>query len=225
MAWHWVQAIGTVMRMRDGNREVYRPGDWLQVQSRDLLRYQAEGKIRTPAEILKGTFDFMNAGVLRVGATPPPVLPLGDYGLKQDASEYPALPWRYTLLTARAVVSVQNAALGFLRVEERTGYDAWELAAQLQNDYPMAEERGTPEERALTLATLGDLRLPLYDTTLLWVRRTEATLDLIGAWTEELRSGADRDQSFLRALYTRRVLVATLPPAWVGASLVPEMRR
>lgn len=67
MAWHWVQAIGTVMRMRDGNREVYRHGDWLQVQSRDLLRYQAEGKIRTPAEILKGTFDFMNAGVLRGG--------------------------------------------------------------------------------------------------------------------------------------------------------------
>lgn len=223
MAWHWVQAIGTVMRMRDGNREVYRPGDWLQVQSRDLLRYQAEGKIRTPAEILKGTFDFMNAGVLRVGTPPPPVLPLGDYGLKQDAGEYPVLPWRYTLLTTRATVSAQNAALGFLRIEAQEGWDAFEMAAQLKSGYPLAEATGTPEERALTLATLGDLRIPMYDTSLLWVRRTEATLDLIGAWAEELRRGADRDHAFLRVLYTRHVLLATLPPEWVGAEMRPQL--
>ena len=117
------------------------------------------------------------------------------------------------------------AALGFLRIEAHDGYDAFEMAAQLKSGYPLAESAGTPEERALTLATLGDLRIPLYDTSLLWVRRTEATLDLIGAWTEELKAGADRDQAFLRALYTRRVLLATLPPEWVGASLVPEMRR
>lgn len=221
MAWHWVKAVRVIKRERDGVRETFQPGDWLQVQPRDLLRYQAEGKIKTPGDILKATFDFSHAGVLRLGNTP--ILPLGDFGLQQEAGDYPALPWEYTLITARMAVNVQNAALGFLRVEERTGYDAWELAAQLKSGYPLAESAGTPEERALTLATLGDLRIPLYDTSLLWVRRTEATLDLIGAWTEELKAGADRDQAFLRALYTRRVLLATLPPEWVGAQVCPQI--
>jgi hypothetical protein len=221
MAWHWVKATKVIKRERDGVRETFQPGDWLQVQPRDLLRYQAEGKIKTPGDILKATFDFSHAGVLRLGNTP--ILPLGDFGLQQEAGDYPALPWKYTLITARMAVNVQNAALGFLRVEERTGYDAWELAAQLKSGYPLAESAGTPEERALTLATLGDLRIPMYDTSLLWVRRTEATLDLIGAWTEELKAGADRDQAFLRALYTRRVLLATLPPEWVGAQVCPQI--
>ena len=63
----------------------------------------------------------------------------------------------------------------------------------------------------------------MYDTSLLWVRRTEATLDLIGAWAEELRHRADRDHAFLRALYTRSVLLATLPPEWVGAQVCPAL--
>lgn len=221
MAWHWVKAVRVIKRERDGVRETFQPGDWLQVQPRDLLRYQAEGKIKTPGDILKATFDFSHAGVLRLGNTH--ILPLGDFGISQEAGDYPALPWKYTLITARMAVNVQNAALGFLRIEAHDGYDAFEMAAQLKSGYPLAESAGTPEERALTLATLGDLRIPMYDTSLLWVRRTEATLDLIGAWTEELKAGADRDQAFLRALYTRRVLLATLPPEWVGAQVCPQI--
>ncbi len=221
MAWHWVKAVRAIKRERDGVRETFQPGDWLQVQPRDLLRYQAEGKIQTPSEILKATFDFSHAGILRLCKAP--ILPLGDFGISQEAGDFPELPWKYTLITARLAVNAQNAALGFLRIEAQEGWDAFEMAAQLKSGYPLAESAGTPEERALTLATLGDLRIPMYDTSLLWVRRTEATLDLIGAWTEELRHGADRDHAFLRALYTRRVLLATLPPEWVGAEMRPQL--
>jgi len=221
MAWHWVKAVKAIKRERDGVRETFQPGDWLQVQPRDLLRYQAEGKIQTPSEILKATFDFSHAGILRLCKAP--ILPLGDFGISQEAGDYPALPWKYTLITMRLAVNAQNAALGFLRIEAQEGWDAFEMAAQLKSGYPLAESAGTPEERALTLATLGDLRIPMYDTSLLWVRRTEATLDLIGAWTEELKAGADRDHAFLRVLYTRHVLLATLPPEWAGAEMRPQL--
>ena len=81
MAWHWVQAIGTVMRMRDGNREVYRPGDWLQVQSRDLLRYQAEGKGYSFVEVLSmcptGWGVEPREGAAWVGEAMVPWFPLG----------------------------------------------------------------------------------------------------------------------------------------------------
>jgi len=222
MAKHWVQACTVLTRVtEDAQRVTYQPGDWFECRNVELLTLQACGKIRTVPEILRATFDFTHAEILwrgpqqRVGA-------LDEYGIRERVALEPAdlrLEQRYTLIARPgAVIAPNSAALGFLRIEERTGYDAWEGAGCLMACLRLANAYGSAEEQASTLAALGDLRVPLYDTKLLWMRKTEATEDLLAAWSAELADGADEAHAFARALYARRVLWFTLPPNWVGAA-------
>lgn len=209
----WVKCIKQVADWSAGKRKVLQPGDWLQVAADEALRLVATGQALTAASELQRTFDFTQTGLLFWGGAP--VAAPDDLALTARSADFPALPWDYTLLATRPTASM-TAALGFLHLKATCGGTAWELAAQLLPDLPLASARGPETARAATLAALGDLRLPVYDTGLLWVRRTPATLDLVAAWTAELQAGADAEHAFLRVLYTRRVLLKTLPPAWVG---------
>lgn len=225
MANHWVQARQVLTRMTEaGQRVTYQPGDWFECRNAELLRLQAERKIHTvPPDILRATFDFAQAEILWRGA-PAVAGILGAYGIAERVAVTPAdlrLERAYTLLAVPgAVVAPTTAALGFLRVEARDDYDAWEGAGCLMDGQPLARDYGSAVEQARTLAAVGDLRLPLYDTGLLWLRRTPATAELVTAWAAELADGADPAHAFARALYTRRVLWFTLPARWVGASPV-----
>jgi hypothetical protein len=222
MGKHWVQARVVIHRYADdGTYKTYQAGDWFEVRNQELLQLQAAHQINTTAEILKATFDFTQCGVLWRGA-PGHTAALDVYGIASRTTSTLDLPWFYTLLALPAtVLSAQNIALGFLRVEDVADWENWEIAACLQSGLPLAADRSTDAERAATLAAVGDLRIPLYATGCLWVRRTVTTAALLAAWDAELRAGADPDQAFVRALYTRRVRVCTLPPDWVGATPGP----
>lgn len=222
MAKHWVQARTVLTRVtEDAQRVTYQPGDWFECRNVELLTLQASGKIRTVPEILRAMFDFTHTEILwrgpqqRAGT-------MSEYGIHERVALEPAdlrLEQRYTLIARPgAVITPNSAALGFLRIEERAGYDAWEGAGCLMAGLRLANTYGSAEEQAHTLAALGDLRVPLYDTKLLWMRKTEATEDLLAAWSEELADGADEAHAFARALYARRVLWFTLPPDWVGTA-------
>ena len=237
MGKHWVQAQAPFSRFDEaGILKVYQPGDWFEVRNQELLRLQAEGKVRTTREILSATFDFSACGVLWRGDTNwdgltdsmrelavrgshHTITQMREYGIAVQFSNTISLPWEYTLLACAPVtVTTQNIALGFVRIEKGAEWETWELAAQLADGLPLAEARGTDEERAATLEAIGDLRIPLYETSLLWVRKTKTTQALIDAWAAELAAGADEQHALARALYTRRVKMCTLPPRWVGAS-------
>ena len=222
MAKHWVQACTALTRVtEDGQRVTYQPGDWFECRNVELLTLQACGKIRTVPEILRAMFDFTHTEILwrgpqqRAGT-------MSEYGIHERVALEPAdlrLEQRYTLIARPgAVITPNSAALGFLRIEERAGYDAWEGAGCLMAGLRLANTYGSAEEQAHTLAALGDLRVPLYDTKLLWMRKTDATENLLAAWSEELADGADEAHAFARALYARRVLWFTLPPDWVGTA-------
>ncbi len=222
MAKHWVQARTVLTRVtEDAQRVTYQPGDWFECRNVELLTLQASGKIRTVPEILRAMFDFTHTEILwrgpqqRAGT-------MSEYGIHERVALEPAdlrLEQRYTLIARPgAVITPNSAALGFLRIEERAGYDAWEGAGCLMAGLRLANTYGSAEEQAHTLAALGDLRVPLYDTKLLWMRKTDATENLLAAWSEELADGADEAHAFARALYARRVLWFTLPPDWVGTA-------
>lgn len=126
------------------------------------------------------------------------------------------LPYGCTLIRTSGVkISRQAATKGFARLlSSQDTNHAWEILAMLVDRNLLAAAVGSDEERARTLAEVGDLRLPVYDVRLLWVRRTEATKRLIAKWAAEVKRGADEQHAFLRALYKERAMVCTLPPDW-----------
>ncbi len=148
------------------------------------------------------------------------VLQVEDERIQQRAAQYrlPAkvqdgydLPWERTLFLDPAIGRVPWGLLargfGFLTT--------WEAAAPVWSYETLAADVATGDERKATEALIGDLRVPLYETGLLFVRRCENSERLLNLWREE---GGDERLAFLRALYQVKPLFLALPRSWLAAS-------
>jgi hypothetical protein len=217
MAAHWVKALKTVIRHDlTGAYRTYQPGDWFQAHNQEMLDLLARGLVETNTLTLKQNFAGCDLGVVARGGTPTAGMFAG-YGLGTIESDAFDLPWERTALwDVRLPMTAEAIALGLIRVDGREEAPAWEMAAMLAGHTQLARDIGSDEEQARTLAVLGDLRLPVYETGILWVRRTEATEEVIQLWRAEVEAGAEERHAFLRTIYTRRLLLNTLPADWIG---------
>lgn len=139
------------------------------------------------------------------------------FGMLRHALGELALPYDYTILWEPSLpITIQALEMGLMRLSgaELASEDSWEALATLISLSTLAGDVGSPEEQEKTKEAIGDLRLPVYDTRLLWIRKTPATEGLIEAWAAELAEGADEQHAFLRALYASRIMMCTLPPGW-----------
>ena len=91
----------------------------------------------------------------------------------------------------------------------------WQAAAPLWSYTELACHIGTDEDRYATKAVIRDLRVPLYDTRVLFVRRCDDTRRLLALWLEECKRG-DTRLAFLRAMYQVKPVLCALPAQWTG---------
>lgn len=130
------------------------------------------------------------------------------------------LPWERTLFLDPAIGRVPwdqvPKGFGFL--------DTWEAAAPIWSYETLAADVAAGAERERTEALIGDLRVPLYETGLLFVRDCEGGRALLKAWQAE---GAEPRLAFLRALYQVKPLFLALPRSWlvISAPAIPTSRR
>ena len=216
MGTHWVRAIKPVSRNAlGGGYRTYHPGDWFQVKNMEMRELVEARQIETTPQVLRAEYKVDDAGLLlRDGAVKPK--DAATYGVACQAADGLTLPWKRTVILARgASISTTSIIIGLSRIEAGRGV-GWEMAVMLKDMRRLARDIGPEAEQAKTLDVVGDLRLPVYDTSVLWVRRTEATEDWLAAWAEELADGADEAHSFLRTIYTRRLMLCTLPAGWIG---------
>lgn len=217
MAAKWVRAKRVLSRYGlDGGYHTYHPGDWFTANGQEIRELFGRGMIDSTPQVLREEFGLQGAGVLALGENVP--LPgLDAYGIAFQCAERLALPWGLTVLwSPHAHLTTPGVALGLTRIAPAPGTMSFEMAVALQSDTRMAGDVGTQAERDKTLALLGDLRLPLYDTGVIWVRKTPATEEVIQLWQEELDAGADPTHAFLRTIYTHPLLLCTLPADWIG---------
>jgi len=194
----------------------FQPGDWFECRNQELMQLLQSKSIRTSAEVIRAEIIGSDAGVLALtGAEAPEGVE--RYGMALKRNTRISLPWARTLILRRdAAPSAETAALGMMRLDD-SEYPAWEMVARLESFQRLARDVGTPEEQALTLAALGDLRLPVYDAGMIWVRRTPTTEEVIQLWRAEIEQGHDPQHAFLRAVYSRPVALCTLPADWMGS--------
>ena len=92
--------------------------------------------------------------------------------------------------------------------------DVWELAVPLCDYQTLVVHLGSDEEKERTKAVIRDLRVPLYDVRLMFVKHCQNTVDLFSRWQKECDAGDDERLAFLRALYITKPLVLALPMTW-----------
>ncbi len=146
------------------------------------------------------------------------VLQVEDERIRQRAAQHHLpvrvqagydLPWERTLFL--------DPAIGRVPWEQiPRGFDflaRWEAAAPVWSYETLASDAAAGAERERTAALIGDLRVPLYETGLLFVRRCERGQALLDAWRVE--GSGDARLAFLRALYEVKPLFCALPRSWL----------
>jgi hypothetical protein len=98
-----------------------------------------------------------------------------------ESAEQPELRFARTLVwDTRLAFRAELVSVG-LRL-----LDTWDAAIPLWSYEQLAQHVGTAEARARTQAVVRDLRVPLYDTRLVFIRRNRAGEALVEAWNAEL---------------------------------------
>jgi hypothetical protein len=212
MGTHWVKAL-TVVRSHDeaGILTTYQPGDWLPVKNQQLRILLAKGQVEIQPQAYKTVLDLVDCGVVIID------------GNLENAQKYIAKASRHievvgddvrlafprTLLwDGQCKMRLDLMPVGFHRLT--TG---WQVAAPIYSYQVLAQDIGDEEDRARTLEIVRDLRVPVYDSRMVFVRRCGDTERLMEAW--EAEGGGDERLALLRALYIVKPTICALPPSWI----------
>jgi len=200
----WVQAVTIVSATgNDGKLRQYHPGDWLEIGGEDARNYLAAGQIKILNQVTKQQLVPADCGiVLKTQA---------KFAYDGVAIVYgePRLEFEKTL--------IWDNALSFKRDLIPVGLsllDRWEIAVPIPDYNTLARDIGTEEDRKRTEEVIHDLRVPVYETRLMFIRRNDDTKKLLDLWLTERQGGDDR-LAFLRALYISKPYILALPSIWL----------
>ena len=191
-----------------GKLKRHAPGDWVNVGKQLALLWISEGDAEIP-KAAENQFDMTDLGMVVTNSVHPKVERLDEFTPKIEYIITDAC-----LHYARTLIWNPST---FLRLELlQVGFsflDKWDVACPINYEV-LISQIGTDEERALTKSVIHDLRVPVYDTRLMFVRRNEITSQLIDLWMGEVEDGHDEQLAFVRALYVVRPLILALPATW-----------
>ena len=212
----WIQ-LNSCKRILENGKEVDRhPGDWVNVGKQQALLWISQGDAILPNKSAYAEFGISEgSGVLVIGdenkgrKTLEPIkteieIVYGTYNL----------PFKYNVIwNTDLPLMVDKVCIGLMMLQ------TWDMAVPLFDYNTLAEAVGSDLERNKTKDIIRDLRVPLYDTRLMFIKITRETQYLIESWTEEMRNGADEKLSFLRNLYKIKPLILALPISWTHSDV------
>lgn len=224
MAGVWVVLCRPKQIRKGGVTKTYRQGESVEVGRQTALRWLLDGSAADQYGQIGPTgaaakFDPEEFGVrIRKSSGQANLAFLGklteqvsvSYGPPDLAAEFMFI-WRPDLVIFERVISY-----GLLKMQLGAEESSWEMAAPLLNLELLAKDVGTAEDKAKTLKVIGDLRFPVYDSRAVWARKCPAAYKVIEAWKADLAEGGGEYHSFIRALYTKRAMLCTLPANWTG---------
>lgn len=209
----WIQLLSIQHFEKAGISRTYYPGDWIDIGLQSAQRLVTDGLARfaTPQKlgavlagcgmVLSGT--PAGANKLRAAYPTLAIAPAGANGLPYARTLF----WDADLPLRPELVRVGFGLLS-----------TWEVAVPLASYQELAAHVGTPGARERTAAVVRDLRVPLYEPRLVFVRRCRSGEALLDAWQSERDSGDEPRLCLLRALYTVKPLVCALPVSWITKS-------
>ena len=129
--------------------------------------------------------------------------PTLDYKLRDYSPEL--LYTKNLIWDGKSALDYRLVPLGFSRLDD------WQLAVPVLDMTTLAKDIGTEEERVETKNVVHDLRIPVYDTGIIFVRRSPQTEELFNLWNPH---EGNRELGFIRALYQTQPVFLTLPTNW-----------
>ena len=202
----WVKLNAPKQIDRAGKKRRYEPGDWVDVGEQLAKQWLNDGSAWIPPQRVQELIHDDCGVVIWGGRRATQHLDKVPVTHTED----PELAYEFTALWDPALpFRAEMAPVGFALL------DVWQVACPLWDYKELAVRAGNEEDRERTKAIIRDLRVPMYDTRLMWLRRCGDTQRLIDAWNAE-RNGGDDRLAFLRALYQVKPMILALPITWAG---------
>lgn len=217
----WVQLLSTQQFEKQGRMHVYHKGDWVDIgrQTAQLMIAKGEARVAiTEANALAGD----NNGVVVLNARHENAVytdMLVKFGVKLSVtlSEEPAIIYsRNMLWDAGLILRPELISAGFNLL------DKWDIVCPLWSYTELAVHLGTEEERKRTEAVVRDLRVPVYDIRLMFVKANETTRGLFQLWLKEMSNSNEPRLAFMRAFYQTKPLMLALPITWTQPKAYAE---
>lgn len=206
----WVQLTSIQNVEQSGAMRTYHPGDFVEVGKQTAMLWISRNEAILPGGIIvsSATTSIPN----KSGA----VVPIGKRSIMMATLEgfngiegKPYPNYAYTVIwDGELPINVGQVAVGFSLL------DKWEMAVPLYDYKVLACHVGVDAEREETQKVIRDLRVPLYDTRLMFVKKTDATERLFRAYNKI--DFEERKLAFLMALYQVKPFILALPATWAG---------
>lgn len=204
----YIQLLSIKYLDLDGWQKAYYPGDWVDVGKSTALQWVRDGEAKAFEKIRldlpEGCGVVMSCessdarSILSHLSTP--VVVGGSLVYEKTLFYTPGAPLPLSLIP-----------VGFKFL------DKWEIAAPLWSYTELAADQGTEEERATTKKVIRDLRVPTYDTRLIFMRRCPRVQELFTAMENEKVTDQESNLrlAFMRVVYQVKPLILALPTTWM----------
>ena len=203
MAKVWVQLCTTKAIEEQGKMRLYSPGEWVKVGKQLALKWIAAGDA--------WNFRLGNVAPSGCGIAARGKVPEGDYLGLPVSTEGDGLRWPRTLLWDASRLNLRSNILpaGFGLLSK------WQVVAPVFSYDVLARDISSDEDKALTRKIIRDLRVPVYDTRMVFLRRCRDTQRLLALWKQEgERLNGDEKLAFMRAAYAVKPTICAAPSSW-----------
>jgi len=196
-----------------GVPKTYHPGDWVDVGKHSAMRWIADGSA-TVADYNK-LVTLQGVGIVLLDDKANAGAVLSSFK-KLEHTTYNVgnpLPYRYTVMIGGGIKlrpGLLPAAVKLL--------GNWQVASPLvgYSDRDLAVYAGSGKQRVYVLDKILDLRVPMYDTRLTFVKRCADTRTLFEHWQQYQHQVSNKNLAFLCALWDVKPLICALPTVWKG---------
>ena len=201
----WVQLRSAKYIEIKGEMQEFLPGDWVQIGKQTAQRWITAGDAVSPSKQMSSLLPGGSGVAARGSSKQGNVWKMGF----QIVPFSGCLPFPKTLVWDTSL-NLRNGLIfaGFKLLEK------WQVAVPLWSyDKLVCHVLDEEEDRGMTARVIRDLRVPMYDQRMVFMRRCKDTQKLLALWHAEREKGDDR-LAFLRALYTVKPTICALPVSW-----------
>lgn len=212
----WIKFLKQQIIEVDGMAKTFYPGDWFDVGKQTGNRWIMEGIAVKPNYDVNKDYIDVSAGILALKS-------ISDHTLKQfkkilmdvpiihSKTGLPELPYPETMIFTPGVKPHYDLyPMAFKNLKK------WQVIVPMYSYTELACHIGDENDQAMTKEVIRDLRVPTYDTRLVFVARCSQTEDFVNCWNEEKQKASNDNLAFHRAFYKIKPIMLVLPTSWVS---------
>lgn len=210
----WVRLLNIQYVEEHGKNVTKYPGDWVKVNSRIASLWISQGSAEVPGDGRIGELYKGEAGVAVLGDSRAAEITLDPFSddLEIRMCEPEIFKDRMVIWDTSLSLRRELLPIGLMLL------DRWEVAAPLCDYDLLASSAGSEYDREMAQKFIRDLRVPLYDPRLVFIRDKPAAKRVVKYWNGYVGDGVDQKIALLMAVYRAKPLILALPITWTDNS-------